>query len=279
MTERVVVEVEEVEKRGVVDEESEEEYQENGEDDVESHYEPVVVAPGVKLQARAGGRTTAELDDDVEAIYAKWIEDRMKKAITERSCTFIYTDRIYALQRWYPCKTCLASGKFKGSEAGACEVCKDLCHKGHDLGPENYSIFVCSCGEGKCAVTQTAKERDVFDDYRILLTKTIEKEKKIHLHFSPGKTFTQLNETIPQAPGTPTHDSEDTPLRKKSSPTHASRNSPQNSPRHTPSTTPPLTPKPSKPTRSVDESTLDDSRRKMEHNARKDRTRSGSFCG
>jgi len=260
-------------------EHSDDEYVENGEDDVESHYEPVLVAPGVKLQARAGGRTTAELDDDVEAIYQKWVDDRIKHAISEKACTFLYTDRIYALQKWYPCKTCLASGKFKGSEAGACEVCKDLCHKGHDLGPENNSVFVCSCGELKCAVSQTVKERDVFDDYRTLLTKAIEKERK--LRFSPGtpgKTYTSLGEF----PQTPSIDGEDTPLRKGSSPTSRSRqsphHSPHNSPPHTPTATPPLTPKPTRPTRASDESALDDSRRK-EHRVLKERTRSGSFCG
>jgi len=248
--------------------ESDDEYAENGEDDVESHYEPVVVAPGVKLQARAGGRTTAVLDEDVEPIYKKWIEERVNKSVTERICTFHYTDRIFAPQKWYQCNTCLSSGKFQGAEAGTCEVCKDLCHKGHDIGPENFGEFVCSCGEMKCAVVQTAKERDVFEDYKIILRTVIEKDRKDHPIKPPSPVFATSSISGLGLPP-PSNPEEEMPLRQ----------SPESSPSGSPTYTPPHAKNPRSLSRAADEMTLDDSRRRIEHEIHKERGRSGSFQG
>jgi hypothetical protein len=59
------------------------------------------------------------------------------KAIEEKVCTFKYTKKRYSSQPWYLCKTC---------NIYCCVICRDQCHKDHELGDEENSDFFCDCG-------------------------------------------------------------------------------------------------------------------------------------
>eukprot|EP00455_Lapot_gusevi_P026672 TRINITY_DN2812_c0_g2_i1.p1 TRINITY_DN2812_c0_g2~~TRINITY_DN2812_c0_g2_i1.p1 ORF type:complete len:345 (+),score=102.93 TRINITY_DN2812_c0_g2_i1:76-1110(+) len=69
-------------------------------------------------------------------------------------CTFAYTQRNYADQKWYVCGTC----QTRGATIGCCEACARLCHAGHNLVEQPATAFYCDCGAGDyptpCKCTQ-----------------------------------------------------------------------------------------------------------------------------
>lgn len=53
--------------------------------------------------------------------------------------------RLTRVQWYWHCSSCGLTG-----DLGLCEVCKDLCHNGHDLSRPIFSPkFFCDCGAGK----------------------------------------------------------------------------------------------------------------------------------
>ncbi|VDO03089.1 unnamed protein product, partial [Rodentolepis nana] len=78
----------------------------------------------------------------------------------EKVCTFPNTQHQYIRQPWYGCATCGIV-----SNHGACHLCAQVCHPGHDLVYENTSEFFCDCAaemgdSGKCLAV---KRRVVTD--------------------------------------------------------------------------------------------------------------------
>jgi len=142
-------------------------------DEVEAHYEPVLVAPGVQLIAKRDGRTSALVNESIDVCYRKWVSDRIQAAITRKVCTFVYTDRVLSEQKWAQCQTCIAAGKFSATDEGVCAVCRITCHQGHVFGPEKTVQNICACGENNCAAMQKTSVRDVFEDHRTSLKKDI----------------------------------------------------------------------------------------------------------
>jgi len=79
------------------------------------------------------------------------------QAVKNNLCTFTTTGPEFYTQYWWNCKTCNW-----GTEAGACLVCRDVCHKGHEMSEHqkveyvneeteerclaNYGLFYCDCG-------------------------------------------------------------------------------------------------------------------------------------
>lgn len=82
---------------------------------------------------------------DPEAAFAD--EVTISKAILDvintQKCTYTLTGPHYMVQQWYYCRTC----NLVDTE-GVCEVCKDTCHKGHDIDYKHVrlGVFYCDCG-------------------------------------------------------------------------------------------------------------------------------------
>lgn len=62
----------------------------------------------------------------------------------------LFGRKVYALQTWYGCFTCEASGLFVDAQ-GACAACIRTCHADHDVYEAMTSRFFCDCGD-KCGV-------------------------------------------------------------------------------------------------------------------------------
>jgi hypothetical protein len=66
----------------------------------------------------------------------------VKRAYQLNVCTFCTTGYDYHFQTWFECITC---GLY--SSSGICSVCKDICHKGHQVIPApQFTLFYCDCG-------------------------------------------------------------------------------------------------------------------------------------
>jgi hypothetical protein len=72
--------------------------------------------------------------------FQKQIEECLKMNV----CTFCITGKNFVNQKWFMCKDCDLSGN-----TGCCEVCANICHKGHQLEERNVSGFFCDCGAGE----------------------------------------------------------------------------------------------------------------------------------
>lgn len=90
----------------------------------------------------AGGKGTAASDDD------DFDEDDEDEEMCEKLCTFTVTQKEFINQHWYHCHTCkMLDG------VGVCNVCAQVCHKGHDVTYSKHGSFFCDCGaneEGTC---------------------------------------------------------------------------------------------------------------------------------
>ncbi|KAH3732262.1 F-box only protein 11 [Pelomyxa schiedti] len=73
--------------------------------------------------------------------------ESIRQARLQGKCTFTVTSFMHTPQRWYQCATCQ-----KKENQGICAVCKDTCHKDHDLSlTPRYGYFYCDCpGWGTC---------------------------------------------------------------------------------------------------------------------------------
>jgi hypothetical protein len=61
--------------------------------------------------------------------------------IPDNTCSFSITGKeTFVHQKWRHCNDC-----FKKPADGACLVCSETCHKGHNLGPIRESLFFCDC--------------------------------------------------------------------------------------------------------------------------------------
>jgi parallel beta-helix repeat protein len=71
------------------------------------------------------------------------IHPHVQEAIDAGKCTYTATENNYYNQLVFRCRTC----NLVGSE-GMCVVCKDICHKGHDITVDEpkMSSFFCDCG-------------------------------------------------------------------------------------------------------------------------------------
>ena len=81
----------------------------------------------------------SDFDDDDE-------ED--DEDLCDKLCTFTVTQKEFINQHWYHCHTCkMLDG------VGVCNVCAQVCHKGHDVTYSKHGSFFCDCGaneEGSC---------------------------------------------------------------------------------------------------------------------------------
>eukprot|EP00029_Vermamoeba_vermiformis_P014247 TRINITY_DN9370_c0_g1_i1.p1 TRINITY_DN9370_c0_g1~~TRINITY_DN9370_c0_g1_i1.p1 ORF type:complete len:622 (+),score=59.62 TRINITY_DN9370_c0_g1_i1:156-2021(+) len=97
----------------------------------------------------------------------------VKRAYQLNVCTFCTTGYDYHYQTWFECITCGLS-----SSSGICSVCKDICHKGHQVIPTpQFTLFYCDCGSTRdCkAIDKTVAQRlkeemvqQVVDDFAIM---------------------------------------------------------------------------------------------------------------
>jgi hypothetical protein len=87
------------------------------------------------------------------------VDPRVQQAINANVCTFVVTGSQYTPQAWYQCYTC----NLLGNE-GCCEVCAQICHKGHQLSARQFSRqFFCDCGAGahsfRCRALRNSSRR------------------------------------------------------------------------------------------------------------------------
>lgn len=68
----------------------------------------------------------------------------MYRASSRAICTFATTGTDFVEQHWYLCYTCGLTGS-----TGACSVCVQTCHAGHDVVYGTKSRFFCDCGGGE----------------------------------------------------------------------------------------------------------------------------------
>lgn len=68
--------------------------------------------------------------------------------LCDKLCTFTVTQKEFINQHWYHCHTCkMLDG------VGVCNICAQVCHKGHDVTYSKHGSFFCDCGaneEGNC---------------------------------------------------------------------------------------------------------------------------------
>jgi len=88
------------------------------------------------------------------ALFPSYVIDKEKYELRlhlcrlKKKCTIMCTGRKnYMKQDWFFCKTCDMT-----ENHGVCEVCRDVCHKGHEtyLSKHSPCPFVCCCGNGEC---------------------------------------------------------------------------------------------------------------------------------
>lgn len=78
------------------------------------------------------------------------------ESISKQLCTFLITKVFPINQLWYHCNTCLSDDQDNQDEDvgdfGVCQVCADVCHKGHDIQYSKKSEFYCKCWlkDGSC---------------------------------------------------------------------------------------------------------------------------------
>ena len=75
-------------------------------------------------------------------------EDEEDEELCEKLCTFTETQKEFINQHWYHCHTCkMLDG------VGVCNVCAQVCHRGHDVTYSKHGSFFCDCGaseDGSC---------------------------------------------------------------------------------------------------------------------------------
>lgn len=96
----------------------------------------------------------SDIDDD----------DDEDEELCERLCTFTTTQKEFINQHWYHCHTCkMLDG------VGVCNVCAQVCHRGHDVTYSKHGSFFCDCGaneDGTCKALvkrQPAKQSSIKD--------------------------------------------------------------------------------------------------------------------
>ncbi|CAL8106128.1 unnamed protein product [Calicophoron daubneyi] len=62
----------------------------------------------------------------------------------DQVCSYTGSQQAYIGQPWYHCYSCTLE-----SSEGACSVCAQICHAGHDLSYAKQSPFFCDCGAAK----------------------------------------------------------------------------------------------------------------------------------
>jgi hypothetical protein len=74
-----------------------------------------------------------------------------------QQCTIALTGNQYVIQPWFECLTCKLTGG-----AGCCVICKDICHRGHEVraASSSPSPFFCDCGTRKCIGLLSIQERN-----------------------------------------------------------------------------------------------------------------------
>jgi len=96
-------------------------------------------------EGKKGGNDDSSIEELIEEELAF-----INNCIDQNICTYSYTkDKKYVYQKWYQCITCGLEGN-----KGCCEVCKNNCHKDHELvkdendnsiPKENFGPFYCDC--------------------------------------------------------------------------------------------------------------------------------------
>jgi HECT-domain (ubiquitin-transferase)/Putative zinc finger in N-recognin (UBR box)/UBA-like domain len=107
----------------------------------------------------------------------------LELAVERKVCTFTATDRNYARQQWFNCRTCIPSN----AGVGVCPSCKDTCHAGHEVleAKTSNGPFFCDCGAGdmpkpcscigdKAALVAAATPHESKDQFRIDTSKVMD---------------------------------------------------------------------------------------------------------
>eukprot|EP01113_Clastostelium_recurvatum_P017231 TRINITY_DN2016_c0_g1_i1.p1 TRINITY_DN2016_c0_g1~~TRINITY_DN2016_c0_g1_i1.p1 ORF type:complete len:808 (+),score=177.71 TRINITY_DN2016_c0_g1_i1:708-3131(+) len=85
---------------------------------------------------------TQEVLDYITSAAEPMTERSVAASVSNGLCSYKYTDKQYACQSWWECRTCNLA-----NDLGVCLVCKNTCHAGHDLVPgARFSQFFCDCG-------------------------------------------------------------------------------------------------------------------------------------
>lgn len=90
--------------------------------------------------ATDGGALHASEDEEYD--------DEEDEDLCDKLCTFTVTQKEFINQHWYHCHTCkMLDG------VGVCNVCAQVCHRGHDVTYSKHGSFFCDCGaneDGSC---------------------------------------------------------------------------------------------------------------------------------
>eukprot|EP00029_Vermamoeba_vermiformis_P009496 TRINITY_DN474_c0_g1_i2.p1 TRINITY_DN474_c0_g1~~TRINITY_DN474_c0_g1_i2.p1 ORF type:complete len:704 (-),score=146.32 TRINITY_DN474_c0_g1_i2:103-2214(-) len=94
-----------------------------------------------------------EVDNRSDKNPDKELTEEIKEAYRRYVCTYATTGNHFHDQYWYTCVTC---GLVENE--GLCAVCKDRCHKGHQLQMQvAFSGFFCDCGASRaCSALKEA---------------------------------------------------------------------------------------------------------------------------
>jgi len=76
------------------------------------------------------------------------VTPEVSQAVQQRICTFTLTGTNYHRQKVFRCDTCRLNGN-----RGACVVCAETCHAGHQIREDRPQDFYCDCGAEKFCST------------------------------------------------------------------------------------------------------------------------------
>jgi len=97
----------------------------------------------------------AMIKRSVHAKPGKEMKQEMKELIKNGKCTGVHTEDKYEKQYYFRCKTC-----FRKENEGCCVVCRDVCHKGHNVEKiPRFGGFYCDCyvTQNMCAFSKKRK--------------------------------------------------------------------------------------------------------------------------
>ena len=74
--------------------------------------------------------------------------------LCDKLCTFTVTQKEFINQHWYHCHTCkMLDG------VGVCNICAQVCHRGHDVTYSKYGSFFCDCGANENGTCKALAKR------------------------------------------------------------------------------------------------------------------------
>lgn len=130
-------------------------------------------------------------------LLEKPIKDQeVEEAMKLKICTFTTTGPDFKNQIWYHCIDC-------GLDVtkGCCEVCAQICHKGHQLIPSKHgsSAFFCDCGAGESKYACKCLDYEKLEKEREkekLEKEKLAKEQELLEQEKKNQSIQQLTQTI-----------------------------------------------------------------------------------